>query len=66
MNMVGIMAAFATALMFAAPTSWAQTSDDKAKGHAELEKTLKDAKIPLERGLTASANEGTTATTSLK
>ena len=58
MKMIGIMAAFAAALVFAAPTSWAQTSDDKAKGHAELEKALKNAKVPLERGLTASANEG--------
>ena len=39
---------------FAAPAAWA--SDEKE--HAELAKALKDAKIPLQRGLTASAKEG--------
>jgi hypothetical protein len=58
MKMLRIMAAFAAALVFVVPTGWAQTSDDKAKEHAELEKALKDAKIPLVRGLTASAKEG--------
>src|SRR5438045_1529964 len=46
--------AVAVAWMFAAPAAWA--SDDKE--HAELAKALKDAKIPLQRGLTASAKEG--------
>src|SRR5215469_5646322 len=41
---------------FAIPTAWAQTSEDKE--HAELAKALKDAKVPLQRGLTASAKEG--------
>jgi len=38
----------------AAAVAWA--SDEK--DHAELAKALKDAKIPLQRGLTASAKEG--------
>ena len=38
----------------AAPAAWA--ADDKE--HAELAKALKDAKLPLERGLSASAKEG--------
>jgi uncharacterized membrane protein YkoI len=40
----------------AAPAGWAQTSQDKE--HAELAKALKDAKVPLQRGLSASAKEG--------
>src|SRR5712692_10788702 len=51
-----VAVALLVAWFFAAPTSWAQTSDDKE--HAELAKALKDAKIPLQRGLTASAKEG--------
>ena len=39
---------------FAAPVAWA--SDEK--DHTELAKALKDAKIPLQRGLSASAKEG--------
>jgi len=46
--------AAAAAWMFAAPPAWA--SDEKE--HAELAKALKDAKVPLERGLSASAKEG--------
>jgi len=46
--------AVAAAWMFAAPPAWA--SDEKE--HAELAKALKDAKVPLERGLSASAKEG--------
>src|SRR5215813_308810 len=38
----------------AAPVAWA--ADEKE--HAELAKALKDAKVPLQRGLTASAKEG--------
>jgi hypothetical protein len=52
------MVTFAAVLMFFVSPGWAQTSDDKAKEHAELEKALKDAKVPLERGLSASAKEG--------
>jgi hypothetical protein len=44
------------ALALMVSTGWAQTADDKER--AELAKALKDAKIPLERGLTASAKEG--------
>jgi len=40
----------------AVPTGWAQTSQDKE--HAELAKALKDAKVPLQSGLSASAKEG--------
>src|SRR5437016_12073761 len=49
--------AFLVACAIAVPSGWAQTSQDKE--HAELAKALKDAKIPLQRGLTASAKEGT-------
>jgi hypothetical protein len=48
--------AFLVAWFFAGPPSWAQKYDDKE--HAELAKALKDAKISLQRGLTASAKEG--------
>ena len=48
--------AFLVACVLAVPTGWAQKSDDKE--HAELAKALKDAKISLQRGLTASAKEG--------
>src|SRR2546423_999930 len=51
------MATFVIALVFfVVPTGWAQTPADQE--HAELAKALKDAKVPLERGLTASAKEG--------
>jgi len=42
--------------LFALPTAWAQTYGDKE--HAELAKALQSVKMPLERGLTASAKEG--------
>ena len=42
--------------LIALPTVWAQTSGDKE--HAELAKALQGVKMPLERGLTASAKEG--------
>jgi hypothetical protein len=58
MKTIGRMAAFAAVLMFVVSPGWAQTSDDKAKEHADLEKALKDATVPLERGLSASAKEG--------
>lgn len=48
--------AFLAALVFAVPTGWAQKYDDKE--HAELAKALKEAKISLQRGLTASAKAG--------
>ena len=56
MTTMRTMAAFVIALVFVVPTGWAQTPADQE--HAELAKALKDAKIPLERGLTASAKEG--------
>jgi hypothetical protein len=43
------------AWFFAMPTGWAQKTDDKER--AELAKALKDAKISLQRGLTARAKE---------
>lgn len=58
MKTLTTMAAVATAFVFVVSPGWAQTSDDKAKEHAELAKALKDAKIPLQQGLTASAKEG--------
>ena len=56
MNTMRTIAAFVIGLVFVVPTGWAQTPADQE--HAELAKALKDAKIPLERGLTASAKEG--------
>jgi uncharacterized membrane protein YkoI len=44
------------AFVFTTPMGWAQKPDDQE--HAELAKALKDAKISLQRGLTASAKEG--------
>jgi hypothetical protein len=58
MKTMRTMAALVTALVFVVSPGWAQTSDDKAKEHAELAKALKDAKIPLQQGLTASTKEG--------
>src|SRR5713101_4515186 len=48
--------AFLVAWMFMTPTGWAQNPGDAE--HAELAKALRDAKIPLQRGLTASMKEG--------
>jgi hypothetical protein len=56
MKLVMTVLAFVTALLLAVPTGWAQQYGDKE--HAELAKAMNDAKIPLERGLTASAKEG--------
>jgi len=56
MRKTTIAVAFLVAWFFAAPTGWAQTPGDKE--HAELAKALKDAKVSLQRGLTASAKEG--------
>jgi uncharacterized membrane protein YkoI len=58
MKTISVMAAFVAVLVLLIAPGLAQTADDKAKEHAELSKALKDAKIPLERGLTASAKEG--------
>src|SRR2546428_4271214 len=56
MKTIAIVVALAVVVAWTSgvPPVWA--SDDK--DHAELAKALKDAKIPLERGLTASAKEG--------
>src|SRR2546429_5730183 len=56
MNTMRTIAAFVIGLVSVVPTGWAKTPADQE--HAELAKALKDAKIPLERGLTASAKEG--------
>src|SRR5881628_1990571 len=56
MRKTTIALAFLVAWFFAVPIGWAQNYGDKE--HAELAKALKDAKIPLQRGLTASAKEG--------
>jgi hypothetical protein len=52
-----IVVALMVAWLFAAPTTWAQQKSEEAE-HAELAKALKSAKVPLQRGLTASAKEG--------
>jgi hypothetical protein len=56
MKTIAIIVALALIVTWplAAPVAWA--SDEKE--HAELAKALKDAKIPLQRGLSASAREG--------
>src|SRR4030095_13424870 len=56
MKRTAIALAFLVAWVFAMPAGWAQKPEDKE--HAELAKALKDAKVPLQRGLTASAKEG--------
>ena len=55
MRKTTIALAFLVVWFFAMPTGWAQESD---KEHAELAKALKEAKISLQRGLTASAKAG--------
>jgi hypothetical protein len=57
MKKTAIAVAFIAAGLFAMSTAGAQTSYDD-KEHAELAKALKDAKVSLQRGLTASAKEG--------
>jgi hypothetical protein len=56
MKKTALTLAFLVAWMFTIPMSWAQKSDDTE--HAELAKALRDAKISLQRGLTASTKEG--------
>jgi uncharacterized membrane protein YkoI len=55
MKAVMIAAVVSAMLAFATSAGWSQQPD---KEHAELAKALNDAKIPLQRGLTASAKEG--------
>ena len=56
MKRTALTLAFLLAWMFTVPMGWAQKSDDAA--HAQLAKALRDAKISLQRGLTASTKEG--------
>ncbi len=56
MNKAMVTLALLVTWFVVVPPGWTQTPDDKA--HAELAKALKDAKVPLQRGLTASAAEG--------
>jgi hypothetical protein len=56
MKTMWLAVAFLVVSVLAVPAGWAQKYDDKE--HAELAKALKDAKISLQRGLTASAKEG--------
>ena len=56
MKKTALTLAFVVAWMFTVPVGWAQKSDDAE--HAELTKALRDAKISLQRGLTASTKEG--------
>ena len=49
--------AFLVALMIAMPVVSAEGPDEKER--AELSKAMKDAKVPLQRGLSASKKEGT-------
>jgi hypothetical protein len=48
--------AWFAAWLLVVPTGWTQTPDDKAR--AELAKALKEAKVPLQRGLAAGAKAG--------
>jgi hypothetical protein len=56
MKKTALTLAFLVAWMFNMPMGWTQKSDDAE--HAELAKALRDAKISLQRGLTASTKEG--------
>jgi len=56
MKKTTIALAFLVACFVASPIGWAQNYGDAE--HAELAKALKDAKITLQRGLTASAKAG--------
>ena len=56
MKKTALTLAFLVAWMFTVPMAWAQKSADAE--HAELAKALRDARITLQRGLTASTKEG--------
>jgi hypothetical protein len=56
MKKTAVTVALLVAWMFMMPMGWAQKPDDAE--HAELAKALGDAKISLQRGLTASTKEG--------
>src|SRR5262249_50946346 len=55
-NTVTITLTLLVAGLFAIPIGWAQPHDDKER--AELVTAPKDAKMPLQQGLKASAKEG--------
>jgi hypothetical protein len=55
MKTMWLAVAFLVVSVLAVPAGWAQKYDDKE--HAELAKALKDAKISLQRGLDAAAND---------
>ena len=52
-----VAVAVLVAVLVTVPMGWAQTSYDKER--AELAKVLKDGKVSLQRGMSASAKEGT-------
>jgi len=56
MKTTAIVLALVMSAVLGASAGWAQTPD--AKEQAALAKALTDAKIPLERGLSASASQG--------
>jgi uncharacterized membrane protein YkoI len=56
MRKTPIALVFLAALAITAPLGWAQPHDDKER--AELARALKDAKVSLQQGVTASAKEG--------
>src|SRR5215475_988868 len=56
MRTMAMLLTLLVAGLIALPTAWAQTYGDKE--HGELAKALQGVKMPLERGLTASAQEG--------
>jgi len=56
MKTMTVTLALIVASIVTVPTGWAQQHDDK--GHAELAKALKESKVSLQRGLTASTKEG--------
>ncbi len=57
MRKTAMVLTFLVASVFAVPGGWAQKYGDKE--HAELAKALKSGKVSLQKGLTASAKEGT-------
>ena len=56
MRSTAIALTFFVASLFAAPAAWAQK--DEAKEHAQLAKAMTDAKVSLQKGLSASTREG--------
>jgi len=56
MRNTAIMLVSVAALILATSSSWAQPHDDKER--AELAKAMKDARVPLARGVSVTAKEG--------